>query len=139
MAADFDRAFRDYATRVSFSISLSRNQLAVLRQITLDIEGYEGKPYAFGQGVGYVEATNQRETARSMGMHVSDMFIPGTRFLIANGFLTHTDPTTMTPKWSRYPYELTLAGEHLVAMLRIAHLVPQRAVNQNKKRKRRAA
>lgn len=114
--SDESKAFREYATRVSFNISLSRNQIFCLWNCEQEKTGGRDEALAFGCA--------------------ADMFVPGAKWLGQHGLVTWTDPVTMTPKWSRHPYQLTEAGKHVLALLRIAGLVPQRAVNSNAKDKK---
>lgn len=116
---DSNRTFRDYATRISFNMSLTRNQIGVLGGITLQIEAYNYKG-GFGHRIDqdFYHSFVDRE-----------MWVPGAKKLQEMGLVKHTNPSTMEPKWSRYPWELTEAGAHVVALLRIAGLIPQAAMN----------
>lgn len=130
-------AFRQYVTRVSFALTLSRNQVSVLTDIVYRIE-------RFHQGEHWPSDTPRDREIRDRklsGECVHDSFVMGARWLGERGLVKHIDPTTTTPKWSRCPWQLTEAGEHVVALLRIAGLMPAAAENSNRKskRKRRAA
>ena len=105
-------AFREYATRVSFNVSLSRNQIWVLWCLS---QGRTGR----GDHVDF-------------GLH-HDMFVPGAKWLGAHGLVTHY-PERM--REGRFTYELTEAGRHLLALVRLAGLVPAEAVNDDKKAKK---
>jgi hypothetical protein len=130
-------SFRQYVTRVSFALTLSRNQVSVLTDIVFRIEDFK----AHGANRFVVDTPRDREikARKAAGECVHDNFVMGARWLGERGLVKHTDPSTMTPKWSRFPYELTEAGEHVVALLRIAGLMPAAAANTNRKKKRRAA
>lgn len=109
-----NKLFREYATRISFNISLSRNQIFTLWNIS---EGRLGN----------------RQAAIDFGIG-SDMFVPGAKWLESHGLLTYTDPVTMKPKWKDYPFKLTEAGEHILSLVRIAGIIPEQSINNNKKR-----
>lgn len=114
--ANTNKAFREYATRISFNISLSRNQIYTLWNISLQ------KLY------------RPREEMAEFGLNI-DMFVPGAKWLCQHGLVTWVDPITMKPPWKEYPYKLTEAGTHLLALLRIAEVIPKEAVNTNEKPK----
>lgn len=147
---DPNRAFRDYATSVSFHMTLSRNQVATLRGIVVDIEMYKTTKDWF-----------QRAEAKDAAYHETqevNMWIVGARKLESMGLiqfdarrveddkhieiakeliakrLRHSRPirSYMGPTWA-----LTQAGEHVVELLRIAGLIPMRVI-QGGKRKARA-
>lgn len=148
-----NKAFRDYATRVSFNITLSRNQVATLRHVVFDIENENRYDGFDARHRARVEAQCDH---RSMGL--ADMYVIGLRVLYANG-LIEADPR-FTAENERFDkavahYEkhggsrplrkywgpsnrLTAAGEHVVALLRIAGLIQMPASNTNA-RKRRAS
>jgi hypothetical protein len=134
-----DKLFRDYATRVSFNLSLSRNQLHVLHCVVLDIE-LASAPY------------DQRSRAKQMlhedrrllGLHEGS--IVGQRSLVAMGLIEQTPEWEAEDKrlnevdksggralreyWGPV-HRLTLAGEHVVALLRIAGLIHPAVANSN--------
>lgn len=118
---DSNKAFRDYATRVSFNVTLTRNQIYTLMQVV------EGRVF---------RDTDLRE---SWGLS-RDWFVPGVKWLESHGFVKYTDPATMKPAGKDYPWRLTPAGEAVVVLLRIAGLIPARAENDDTKteKKRRA-
>lgn len=138
--SDDTRAFREYATRVSFNITVSRNQVATLRQIALDCEQYQC-------GLSWDERLDSRPE------HVP-MFIPGCRHLVAHGLVRRAlavleDEARIAAlkasgkyavrKYTGPAHEPTDAGWHLVALLRIAGLIPTAIANQNRKGVRRVA
>lgn len=92
-----NKAFAEYATRVSFNLTLSRNQAYVLCLVARQSIGKKRDITGF-----------------------PDMFVPGVKGLQERGLLAWTDPSTMKPKWSRFPYELTDAGKHVYALLQMA-------------------
>lgn len=146
---DYNRAFREYATRVSFSLSMSRNQVAVLREIVLNLEA-AGVP--FDQRPGSVEARDRRRALYEIGVRVADNYIVGMRWLIATGLLFET-PEHIAERvrvdaakaagdrayfdYAIPHYKLTPAGEHIVGLLRCAGLIPECLPVST--RKRRAA
>ena len=107
-----NKAFREYATRVSFNISLSRNQIWTLYQISM------GK-------------VNQDRDGRIAFGIEQDMFVPGAKWLEQHGLAIWTDPGKMNPAWKDFPWKVTDAGGHLLALLRIAGLIPIEATNNN--------
>lgn len=137
MTSQQNRAFRDYATRVSFNLTLSRNQIANLRHIVFDIENEE---LAYEQ---------RRQAAEQANSESPPCFIVGNKALQSMGLIDHD------PRWvaenersdaahkvgTRYfrkywgpSWQVTPAGEHVVELLRMAGLIPQRAVNSNVRR-----
>lgn len=143
-----NKAFREYATRVSFNMSLSRNQIFVLRQIALTQHSRWG---TFDERVAAtVELQDER---KSLGMR--DMFIPGMRTLVGMGLISvHPKQVEDDERCAREKaagksfverkywgpsWLLTEAGEHVVALLRIAGLAEAAApANQNETKRRRA-
>jgi hypothetical protein len=96
-----NQSFREYATRVTFNLSLSRNQIFVLwccanSNIKLSLRHKE-----FGL------------------QH--DIFVPGAKWLISHGFITYVH----TEGWSMFPYQLTEVGKHAYALLELAGVLPQ--------------
>lgn len=92
-----NKIFAEYATRVSFNLTLSRNQAYVLCLIARQSIGKKRDITGF-----------------------PDCFVPGAKGLVERGIVTWTDPSSMKPKWSRFSYELTEAGKHVYALLQIA-------------------
>lgn len=90
-----NQAFREYATRVSFNLSLSRNQIYVLWTVSTYKNGWPNKHKEFGV------------------QH--DLFVPGVKWLISHGFVNYTNEE----------YSLTEAGEATLNLVRIAGLIPQ--------------
>ena len=106
----FNQAFAEYATRVSFNLTLSRNQSYVLCLIARESIGTAKKVTGF-----------------------ADNFVMGARSLQEKGLVTHTDPTTIKPRYSRFPYELTEAGKHVYALLQMAGIaaaIPESHINK---------
>lgn len=156
MSIDSSRAFRDYVTRVSFNLSMSRNQVATLRSVVLDIEGWDlSKPW-HERHKGMDARRAEIKEARANGHHAADMYIPGLRYLLSTGLVRETEASVAARKadedekakygylrngarfWNVQPHELTEAGKHVVELLRLAGLIPMAAANSNQKRKRRA-
>lgn len=100
--------FRQYASRVSFNVTLSRTQMWALYQVGNRVFGL-----------------SKSEREKLTGDSVC-YFIPGVKALERMGLVTFTDPVTMTPKWSRDTYNLTAEGEHVLCLLELAELVPTR-------------
>lgn len=145
--SDAARAFRDYATRVSFNMSLSRNQVGHLAGIVADIENeilrLEWK----------ARCDLREETITDAGGR-PNMFVVGRGSLHRMGLVEH-DPRWVKEeeehnaaraagvrrlnKYNGPMYRLTPAGEHVVELLRIAGLIQKAAVNTNVKKKRRAS
>lgn len=120
------QAFREYVTRVSFNLTMSRNQVAALRDIVIMIEH------------GHEKRMDLRQYEREQFGYYGN-FVIGARWLGSHGLVKHTDPTTMQPPWSKCPWELTEAGEHVVGLLRLAGLIPAKISNNNKQRKKKIA
>lgn len=132
-----NRAFRDYATRVSFNLTLSRNQIANLRHIVFEIEH---ETMAFDQRKLAAEQADSGSPA---------CFIVGGKSLHSMGLIDH-DPRWIAEnersdaaqkagvrylrKYWGPSWMVTPAGEHVVELLRLAGLIPQRAVNSNVRR-----
>lgn len=141
--SDAQRAFRDYATRVSFNLSLSRNQVGHLAGIVTEIENEQmhGK-------LEFNERTNRREDAVIEAGGRPALFIVGRGSLVRMG-LVEPDPRWVVAheskekgafwKYNGPAYRLTPAGEHIVELLRIAGLIPKAALNNNIKKRRHAA
>ena len=102
-----NQAFHDYATRVSFNLTLTRNQIAAFEHVVHDIKLWElkGKLTTFD--------------------HMNDIsrFVPAVKKLGEMGLVIHTDPGEMNPKWSRCVWTLTPAGSLVWQLLREAGLV----------------
>lgn len=97
-------AFREYATRVSFNISLSRNQIYCL--------------YCLSN-----QSTGKTELRRQFGLG-NDMFVPGAKWLGVNGLVKYTK-FEGGPSDHNFPWELTEAGRHVLGLLKIAGLIPE--------------
>ena len=132
--------FRDYATRVSFNMSLSRNQIAVLRTVRdqqrLDM---------FADDMNRIRGGHQtvfQETRAELGMDDKNRWVPGARSLISMGLITHIPPKNNTPDgWKGHnPYAVTEAGDLMCQMLELCGLIPTMQVaNSNKRKKQRAS
>jgi hypothetical protein len=147
---DSKRAFRDYVTRVSFNLSMTRNQIGCLREIVLNIEHppvYTATLGGIAPGVGTVERHELRKYARTeLGETIADNVIVGRRWLEGHGLIEPTKAWLAEGArlealekpgnrglrdYSIQQYQLTEAGTHVVALLRLAGLLPLPAVNQN--------
>lgn len=146
MTADSNRAFRDYATRISFNLSLSRNQLGHLAGVISEIEAYEAN-----RALGWERRCDIRQAAVEAAGGNPNMFIVGRGSLKRMG-LIEDNPQRLEEerralvngryRKDRYDgpnYRLTPAGVHVVELLRLAGLIAPAAANSNRKRKRRAA
>jgi hypothetical protein len=142
-----NKAFRDYATRVSFNMTLSRNQIFTLRVVMMDIEM---------QNATFDDRTRATYNMRKgqMEENLPDRYVCGIRALLAMG-LVENDPRWAADekqcdeakargeraikKYWGPSCQITEAGEHIVALLRIAGLIAPAAVNQNRKGRRKAS
>ena len=140
---DPTRAFRDYATRVSFNMSLSRNQVGHLAGIVMEIENER-----LHGGLEFETRSAKREEAVAGAGGYPNLFVVGRGSLVRMGLVDH-DPRWIAAheskekdafwKYTGPGYRLTPAGEHVVELLRIAGLIPKAAVNTNRKRRTRKA
>jgi hypothetical protein len=138
-------AFRDYATRVSFNLSLSRNQIGHLAAAVLEIE-HEGAFANLNDRCDGKRVDKLHGAVVQAGGNPSN-FVVGYGSLIRMGLLIH-DPRWLAAresevrgafwKYTGPAHQLTEAGAHVVALLRLAGLIPKSAVNDRVK-KRRAA
>lgn len=144
---DANKAFRDYATRVSFNMTLSRNQIWVLRCIMLEIEN---------STLNFVERHAMGKALRERpggGEWYNDNYIGGARRLMSMGLIEHTkgwiedeENCRRMESLGKRPlkqywgpsYQFTRAGLAVIELLRIAGLVPPAAANDAKPKKRRA-
>jgi hypothetical protein len=146
---DHLQAFREYATRISFNLTMSRNQVASFGAIVLDFEQHTTRlPYDETK----CNITALAQVRREQGL--TDRFICAARWLQANGFIREhpaiakmrleheAKPDAHKWDWSlfeKHPqYILTEAGEHMAALLRLARLIPQRAANTPRRKKKAA-
>lgn len=139
---DATRAFRDYATRISFNISLSRNQVGHLAGVVAEIENGDYRSMS--------EKLSERKSYAACALVGGrpNLFIVGHGSLARMGLIEH-DPRWLKAQekhegmaYANYlgpTYRLTAAGEHVVELLRIAGLIPAAAANTNRKRKARVA
>lgn len=138
-----NKTFRDYATRVSFNMSLSRNQIAHLATLVAELEAES-------------EAYEVRHAARAVVMdpEQANKWYVGYRALESMGLISDDPRWTAEKarlaecekrgerqimKYTGPTRRITEAGEHVVILLRIAGLIHPAASNVNKKRKRKAA
>jgi hypothetical protein len=145
---DANKAFRDYATRVSFNMSLSRNQIWVLRTVMLDLEYAHlnfNERTKIGQAIRHTENGGER---------FHDTYVTGVRKLLSMGLVENTKEwieddqrCRMMESLGKQPIkrywgpslQFTPAGEHVIALLRIAGLIPNAAANDAKPAKKRRA
>lgn len=114
----FARKFRDYATRVSFNLTLTRNQIATIRIIR---EQLQHTPAAL---LADDSVTIKKAVRADMQLPGPDHWIVGSRKLQDMGLVEWHDPGQMKPKWSEHVYRLTPAGEHVCQLLELAGLIP---------------
>jgi len=129
--------FRDYATRISFNLSLSRNQIGHLTGLVVEFE-YADEDFAMRHAKG-------DEACIAAGANPR-LFIAANKSLEQMGLIEH-DPRWLAerdrvdnlkpgePKVFRYTgptLRLTEAGVHTVELLRIAGLIPRAAANKGK-------
>lgn len=139
--SDSTRAFRDYATRVSFNLSLSRNQVGHLAAVVLETENDLSQ-------MKFMERMKRKDDAIVESGGRPPLFVFGYGSLERMGLIEH-DPRWIqanedkTPgaywKYTGPSHQLTEAGRHVVELLRIAGLIPKAAANDKHKRKRNAA
>ena len=115
------RKFRDYATRVSFNLTLTRNQIYVIRTIREECaRPISGRQYSVIEGRDDIRGI----VRASMNMPGGDMWVPGVRRLSEMGLVEYHDPSLMKPTWSEHVWRLTPAGEHVCRLLEVAGLIP---------------
>lgn len=137
------RAFRDYATRISFNLSLSRNQVGHLAGIIAERDAYSANPK-----IGWLRRGEVGDESVEANGGRPNMFIVGRGALLRMGLIEH-DPLfdrdqerKKRGNRSEYDgpiYRLTPAGEHVADLLRIAGLIPKRAANTEIRRKKKTA
>ena len=134
---DATRAFRDYATRVSFNMSLSRNQVGHLAAVIMEIE-------AEGNEADFTSRSTRKHDAVIEGGGRPALFVVGYRSLERMGLITPDPRWTKARdskgrgefwKYTGPAYQLTPAGAHVVELLRIAGLLPKAAANEQRKHK----
>jgi hypothetical protein len=139
MSAESDKNFREYATRVSFNISLSRNQIAVLHSVRLE-QSLPLKWNDWDRGPVVSSVEQGRRAYESVLGSTRNLWVPGVKPLITMGFVTWHDPALMVPKWSEHVYRLTKPGELMCQMLELAGIIPKLSTaNENKKQRRKSA
>lgn len=102
--------FREYATRIGFNVSLTRNQIDAFERVAFEIAHWKtlGKPSVLGDS-----------TLPSF----TSYFSVGMKKLCSMGLIVHHDPGEMNPPWSKCVWSMTSAGEALYALLVEAGLV----------------
>lgn len=146
-----NKAFRDYATRVSFNMTLSRNQIYALRSVMLDIELQE---LTWDQRTQATTELRRKMNGSDRGNEFyHDNYVSGVRKLLAMG-LVENDPRWEADQkqcdeakarggngYKQYwgpSCQITEAGKHVIALLRLAGLIQPAAANANVGRKRKA-
>ena len=139
-----NKVFREYATRVSFNLSLSRNQISHLAAIAA-VENVHA---------GWLERSNLKDQAIAEIGGNPRLFIVGNRSLVGMGLIednplwvafekayevakAHGKPEPPEPLVNLYI--LTDAGRSVVSLLRIAGLIPQAAANTDRRAVKRRA
>lgn len=132
----FDARFADYVTRVSFNLQLSKEMVTALAAID-----HERRFNAHHYPMAHLNAAGSRDPINAYRFPQQPAHVVGNKGLESRGLITWTDPGQMEPKWSDEPFKLTPAGEHVLALLKIAGLVVERpvAANEEKPRVRRQA
>ena len=106
-----NNAFANYATRVSFNLSLTKTQVFYLWQV---------------KSRNFVSVREGVHTPVAMPKH--DVFVPCVRGLIDRGLVVRheriVDCDNPQPPYP-WPYELTEAGEAVYKLLVLAGLVPE--------------
>lgn len=102
-----NRAFANYATRVSFNLTLTKAQVFYLWQV---------KNRQF---------VSVREDIQGFSPEVPrhDIFVPSVRGLVERGLVDFTPLERVDV--DTWPYKLTEAGEHVYALLKLAGLVQE--------------
>lgn len=131
------KCFREYATRVSFNMTLSRNQIAVLRTVR-DERQFKDVWKAAKERINQRRPSVFQENRAELGCDDKNRWVPGAKSLQSMGLITWTAPTPNDKHgWIGHnPYALTEAGELMCRMLELAGLIPALAVNDNKKKQR---
>lgn len=142
--SDPARAFRDYATRVSFNLSLSRNQLGHLVGIVTEIEAYRAN-----SKLGWLSRVDLRDAAVDAAGGRSNMFVVGRGSLQRMGLIEDDSRFAERERLKKLGkphgnydgprFQLTPAGERVVALLRLAGLMAPAAANDRRAKKRRRA
>jgi hypothetical protein len=97
--------FSEHVTSTAFHLSLSKRMINVLAAIhQLSDKGYRK-----------VLAPSERVW--------SSHWVPTARSLSERGLVVHEDPSQQNPPWSRYPYQLTKAGQLVLELLKEADLL----------------
>jgi len=146
-----NKAFRDYATRVSFNMTLSRNQIYALRSVMLDIELQDR---SWDERTKATTELRRRVTGHETGNEFyHDNYVSGVRKLLAMGLFENDPRWTADQKqcdearalghngYKKYwgpSYQITEAGHAVIALLRIAGLIEPAAANINKPKRRTA-
>lgn len=132
--ARFDARFADYVSRISFNLTLSKEMVTSLAAIDhwrrFDAaHGHNTHMHTYSDGLDSLRFPHQSH------------HVVGHKGLESRGLIIWRDPGDMTPKWSEPTYIITPAGEHVLALLKIAGLVIERpvAANEEKPRVRRQA
>lgn len=122
--------FRDHVTRVSFNLSLTRNQIAVLVGIRNELGFSLNEMMA--RKVGY------RQIREKMG-DTTNMFLPGSQALMKMGLVEHAPFEGRISGDERHDsWRLTEAGKLTIRMLELAGLIPEMiAANSNSSKKRK--
>lgn len=106
--------FRDYATRVSFNLSLTRKQITVLLMVR--------EMARFDRSGAAADLTDTAQSIighfRTLGFPHPDVSVLGVQKLIAMGLVERNAPVVV---WG---WRLTDAGEHVCRLLELAGLIP---------------
>lgn len=108
--------FQQFTTRISFSLTLTRNQVAVLNCVRKEMALFEITKNTDCLFSGKQDSPFSQYRAEAG----SNIFVPGVKALEQRGLIKWEDPTLMEPRWSRPSHRLTAAGEHTVALLVLA-------------------
>jgi hypothetical protein len=111
-----DSRFAEYVTRVAFDLTLSRGQITTLAIVKAEQERDKRRMKA-KRPKPFLDTSKEK-----FQPHYSS-FVPGVHALIRKGLVKWDDPAEMKPRWDRYPYALTEAGECVFRLLEIAGLV----------------
>ena len=106
----FNPVFADYAQRIAFNLTLSRNQITSLAMVAI-----------YDKGVQWPGDRSRQNP---------DLFIPGVRGLESRGLIEHNKAWALSAAEQvnadlSWVFRLTQAGEHVHALLKIAGVLPQ--------------
>lgn len=127
----FDAQFADYVTRVSFNLQLSKEMVTFMASVDHERRMDE----VFGVNSSLESCARPNHPAYEHRFPRWGGSTVGCRGCISRGLVHWDDPGAQEPKWSRPAFTLTEAGEHVLALLKIAGLVHERVIPANDSKK----